>query len=109
MARAMEHQPALLLGCLDWHEPHIGPGDRFTNCLLVKQKRAGFCSPFFSLSCAGDQQTISHSSSDLKTRWISCRDLAVCSLISNALRVACNGHQPKGAIMAKRKKRGKLP
>ena len=31
----------------------------------------------------------SHSSSDLKTRWISCRDLAVCPLISNALRVAC--------------------
>jgi hypothetical protein len=29
------------------------------------------------------------SSSDLKTRWISCRDLAVCPLISNAQRVAC--------------------
>jgi hypothetical protein len=29
------------------------------------------------------------SSSDLKTRWISCLDLAVCPLISNAQRVAC--------------------
>ena len=24
MARAMEHQPALLLGRLDWHKPYIG-------------------------------------------------------------------------------------
>ena len=35
MARAMEHQPALLLGRLGWHEPHIGPCDCFTNCLSV--------------------------------------------------------------------------
>ena len=35
MARAMEYQPAWLLGRLDWHKPHIGPCDRFTNCLSV--------------------------------------------------------------------------
>jgi hypothetical protein len=35
MARTMEHQSALLLGRLGWHEPHIGPGDRFTNRLSV--------------------------------------------------------------------------
>jgi hypothetical protein len=27
MARAMEHQAALLLRCLGWHKPHIGSGD----------------------------------------------------------------------------------
>ena len=35
MARAMEHQSALLLGRLGWHEPHIGPRDRFTNRFSV--------------------------------------------------------------------------
>ena len=33
MARAMEHQPALLLGRLDWHKPHIGSCDRLTDGL----------------------------------------------------------------------------
>ena len=28
MARTMKHQAALLLGCLGWHEPHVGSGDR---------------------------------------------------------------------------------
>jgi CheY-like chemotaxis protein len=35
MARAMEHQPALLLGRLDWHKPHIGSCDRLTDGLCV--------------------------------------------------------------------------
>ena len=35
MARAVEHQTALLLGRLGGYEPHIGPGDRFTNGLGI--------------------------------------------------------------------------
>jgi hypothetical protein len=35
MPRAMEHQAALLLRRLGWHEPHIGSGDRFTNGLSI--------------------------------------------------------------------------
>ena len=35
MARAMEHQPALLLGRLDWHKPHIGSCDRLADGLGV--------------------------------------------------------------------------
>ena len=35
MARAMEHQPALLLGRLDWHKPHIGSCERLTDGLCV--------------------------------------------------------------------------
>ena len=34
-ARATEHQAALLLGRLGRHEPHVGPGDRFADCLGV--------------------------------------------------------------------------
>jgi hypothetical protein len=33
MARAMEHQTALLFRGLGWHKSHISAGDRFTNCL----------------------------------------------------------------------------
>ena len=36
MARAMQHQSALLLGRLGWHKPHIGPCHRFTNCFSVR-------------------------------------------------------------------------
>jgi len=36
------------------------------------------------------------SRSSLKTRWIRCRDLAVCPLIINAVRVACSGHTTSG-------------
>ena len=36
MARAMEHQAALLLGRLGWHEPDIGSGDRFTNGFSIR-------------------------------------------------------------------------
>jgi hypothetical protein len=31
MAGAMEHQAALLLGCLNRHEPHVCPGDRLAD------------------------------------------------------------------------------
>src|SRR5436190_21523919 len=33
MAVAVEHQAALMLGGLGWHEPHVGPGDCLTNRL----------------------------------------------------------------------------
>jgi len=35
MARAMQHQAALLLGGLGLHEPHVGPGDRLADRLGV--------------------------------------------------------------------------
>ena len=35
MARAMEHQAALLLGRLGLDEPHVGPGDRFADRLGI--------------------------------------------------------------------------
>ena len=35
MASAVKHQAALLLGCLGWHEPHVGSGDRLANRLGV--------------------------------------------------------------------------
>ena len=35
VARAVEHHVALLLGCLGWHEPHIGPDDRLPDSLCV--------------------------------------------------------------------------
>src|ERR1700750_982856 len=35
MAGAMEHQAALLLGCLGRHEPHVCPGDRLADGLSV--------------------------------------------------------------------------
>ena len=35
MARAVEHQAALLLGCFGGNEPHVGPGDRFADGLSV--------------------------------------------------------------------------
>ena len=35
MARAVEHQAALLLGRLGLDKPHIGPGDRFADGLGV--------------------------------------------------------------------------
>jgi len=35
MAVAVKHQAALLLRRLGWHEPHVGSGDGFTNCLCV--------------------------------------------------------------------------
>src|SRR5450759_417258 len=35
MARAMKHQTTLLLGRLGRDEPHIGPGDRFTDSLGI--------------------------------------------------------------------------
>src|SRR5262245_3843417 len=31
VARAMEHQTALLLGCFGLHKPHVGPGDRLAD------------------------------------------------------------------------------
>src|SRR5664279_5510854 len=37
MARAVQHQTALLLGGLGWHEPHVGPGDRLANGLCVSR------------------------------------------------------------------------
>src|SRR5262244_941458 len=37
MARAVEHQAALLLGRLGWHEPHVGPGNRLTDGLGVSR------------------------------------------------------------------------
>ena len=35
MACAVKHQATLLLRRLGWHEPHIGPGDSFTDGLSV--------------------------------------------------------------------------
>ena len=35
MARAMQHQAALLLGRLGLDKPHVGPGHRFADCLGV--------------------------------------------------------------------------
>src|SRR5712671_3535871 len=35
MARAVEHQAALLLRCLGRDEPHVRPGDRFADCLGI--------------------------------------------------------------------------
>jgi hypothetical protein len=35
MARTVEQQAALLLGCLGRHEPHVGSGDRLANRLSV--------------------------------------------------------------------------
>src|SRR4030095_972638 len=35
MSGAVKHQAALLLRRLGWHEPHVGSGDGFTNCLCV--------------------------------------------------------------------------
>src|ERR1700687_4607418 len=35
MASTMKHQAALLLGCLGWHEPHVGSGDRLANRFCV--------------------------------------------------------------------------
>jgi hypothetical protein len=35
MSGAMEHQAALLLGCLGRDEPHVCPGDRFADGLGV--------------------------------------------------------------------------
>jgi hypothetical protein len=37
MARAMEHQAALLLGRLGRDEPHVGPGDRLADGLDVSR------------------------------------------------------------------------
>jgi hypothetical protein len=37
MARAVQHQAALVLGGLGWHEPHVGPGDRLANGLGVSR------------------------------------------------------------------------
>src|SRR6476469_1675538 len=37
MARAVQHQAALLLGSLGWHEPHVGPGDCLANGLCVSR------------------------------------------------------------------------
>ena len=37
MARAMEHQAALLLGRLGRDEPHVGPGDRLADGLGVSR------------------------------------------------------------------------
>src|SRR6478735_5397298 len=37
MARAVQHQAALLLGSLGWHEPHVGPGDCLANSLCVSR------------------------------------------------------------------------
>ena len=36
MARAMERQAALLLGCLGRDEPHIGPGDGLADRLRIR-------------------------------------------------------------------------
>src|SRR5262249_57816293 len=35
MARAVKHQPTLLLGRLGRHKSHVGPGDRLANRLCV--------------------------------------------------------------------------
>jgi hypothetical protein len=35
MTGSVEHQTALLLGCLGWHEPHVGSGDRLANRFCV--------------------------------------------------------------------------
>ena len=35
MASTVKHQAALLLGCLGWHEPHVGSGDRLANRFCV--------------------------------------------------------------------------
>ena len=37
MASAMEHQAALLLGGLGWHEPHVGTSDSLANGLCVSR------------------------------------------------------------------------
>src|SRR5204863_6898010 len=37
MARAVEHQAALLLGSLGWHEPHVGPGHCLADRLCVSR------------------------------------------------------------------------
>ena len=37
MARAVEHQAALLLGSLGWHELHVGPGDCLADRLWVSR------------------------------------------------------------------------
>src|SRR5215472_1507383 len=37
MSCAMEHQTALLFGCLRWHKPHVGPGHSFANGLRVRR------------------------------------------------------------------------
>src|ERR1035437_7197437 len=37
MARAVQHQAALLLGSLGWHKPHVGPGDCLANGLCVSR------------------------------------------------------------------------
>jgi len=39
MARAMEHQAALLLGRLGRDEPHVGPGDRLADGLRRQPHR----------------------------------------------------------------------
>jgi hypothetical protein len=33
----VQHQAALLLGSLGWHEPHVGPGDCLANGLCVSR------------------------------------------------------------------------
>src|SRR5580704_13717109 len=35
MAGAVKHQAALLPGCLGWHEPHVGSGNRLANRFCV--------------------------------------------------------------------------
>src|SRR5712671_1192817 len=40
MARAVEHQAALLLRCLGRDEPHVRPGDRFADDVGARQLRA---------------------------------------------------------------------
>jgi hypothetical protein len=37
VACAVKHQTALLLRCLGWHKPHVGPGDCFANRLCVSR------------------------------------------------------------------------
>ena len=37
MARAVQHQTALLLGGLGRHKPHVGPGDRLANGLCISR------------------------------------------------------------------------
>ena len=37
MAGTVEHQAALLLGSLGWHEPHVGPCDGLANGLRVSR------------------------------------------------------------------------
>src|SRR5882757_7673175 len=41
VACAVKHQTALLLRCLGWHKPHVGPGDCFANRLCVKRGEIG--------------------------------------------------------------------